>query len=76
MSLNKILQLQNIYAVRYFSRSLNLGCADIKSLKRTEPFNGELVWPADDDDETFDESRILLDVEFVDVELFWWNGCL
>ncbi len=68
-----------IYAVRYFSRSLNFGWADIKSLKRTEPFNAEFVWPVDeagDDGESLSDSLILVGVELLDDELLWWNGRL
>lgn len=57
------------YAVRYFSRSLNFGCVEIKSLKRTEPFNVEFVWPVDED--SLGGSRMVVDELLADGCVGW-----
>jgi hypothetical protein len=49
--------------VRYFSRSLNFGCAEIRSLKRTEPDKDESNFVDADavDDEMGRDSRVFDD---------------
>ena len=70
------------YAVRYFSRSLNAGGVEIKSLKRTDPERDELVFAggggaqAIAGDETGGVSRRFVDVVEFDDVFVWWNGRL
>ena len=57
---------KNLYAVRYFSRSLNFGWVDIKSLNRTDPVKVPLVFAVADGG----------DGGAVVVEFVWWKGRL